>query len=49
MSIEMYNKAKEIIQENDYLVDDFGGATKNIIEKAQLILGVEFPEDYKFF
>ncbi|MBO0451876.1 SMI1/KNR4 family protein [Enterococcus sp. MJM16] len=47
--MEKYDKAKRIIQENDYLVDDFGGAQKNSIEKAQKILGVEFPEDYKLF
>lgn len=49
MSVEKYNEAKSIIQENDYLVDDFGGATRDTIEKAQSILGVKFPEDYKLY
>ncbi|EAC5235057.1 SMI1/KNR4 family protein [Listeria monocytogenes] len=49
MSIEKYNQAKDVIEENDYLVDDFGGASDTIIEKAQVVLNVNFPEDYKAF
>lgn len=44
-----YNKAKEVMEENDYMIDDFGGASESIIKKAQVVLGVEFPEDYKQF
>ncbi|MGX7420035.1 SMI1/KNR4 family protein [Carnobacterium gallinarum] len=46
---EEYSKAKKIIEENDDLVDDFGGASDDIIKKAQLVLSVQFPEDYKLF
>lgn len=49
MSTEKYNQAKKIIVENDDLVDDFGGASEDIIKKAQLVLGIQFPEDYKLF
>ncbi|EAF7125109.1 SMI1/KNR4 family protein [Listeria monocytogenes] len=49
MSIEKYNQAKNVIEENDYLVDDFGGASDAIIEKAQVVLDVNFPKDYKTF
>ncbi|EHR7112523.1 SMI1/KNR4 family protein [Listeria monocytogenes] len=49
MSIEKYNQAKNLIEENDYLVEDFGGASDTIIEKAQVVLNVNFPEDYKTF
>lgn len=49
MSNVIYNKAKKIIKENDELVDDFGGAPKDIIKKAQITLDLEFPEDYKLF
>lgn len=49
MSIEKYNQAKNVIEENDYLVDDFGGASDAIIEKAQVVLDVNFPNDYKTF
>ncbi|HDU1281239.1 TPA: SMI1/KNR4 family protein, partial [Listeria monocytogenes] len=49
MSIEKYNQAKHVIEENDYLVEDFGGASDTIIEKAQVVLNVNFPEDYKTF
>ncbi|EFR92255.1 SMI1 / KNR4 family, partial [Listeria innocua FSL S4-378] len=38
MSIEKYNQAKKVIEENDYLVEDFGGASDTIIEKAQVVL-----------
>ncbi|MBM7541150.1 SMI1/KNR4 family protein [Amphibacillus cookii] len=47
--ITEYNKAKKLIEENDGLVDDFGGASDDIIKKAQIALGVKFPEDYKLF
>lgn len=49
MSIEKYNQAKNVIEENDYLLDDFGGASDAIIEKAQVVLDVNFPKDYKTF
>ncbi|EDN8189343.1 SMI1/KNR4 family protein [Listeria monocytogenes] len=49
MSIEKYNQAKNVIEENEYLVDDFGGASDTIIEKAQVVLDVNFPENYKTF
>lgn len=48
MSAE-YNKAKELIEENQDLVDDFGGASDDIIKKAQMILDLQFPRDYKLF
>lgn len=44
-----YNKAKELIEENQDLVDDFGGASDDIIKKAQTVLDLQFPEDYKLF
>ncbi|MBF2355981.1 SMI1/KNR4 family protein [Listeria seeligeri] len=49
MMSDEYNKAKELMEENDYMIDDFGGASETIIKKAQVVLGVEFPEDYKQF
>lgn len=49
MTIDKYNKAKVTIEENEDLVDDFGGASTDIIAQAQTILDVEFPEDYKLF
>ncbi|WP_088816468.1 MULTISPECIES: SMI1/KNR4 family protein [Listeria] len=44
-----YNKAKELIEENQDLVDAFGGASDDIIKKAQTVLDLQFPEDYKLF
>ncbi|MBC1523264.1 SMI1/KNR4 family protein [Listeria booriae] len=49
MSIESYNKAKEIIEENEELVDDFGEMQESLIIKAQKELGVDFPDEYKYF
>ncbi|MBC2168890.1 SMI1/KNR4 family protein [Listeria booriae] len=49
MSIESYNKAKEIIEANDELVDDFGEMQESLIIKAQKELGVDFPDEYKYF
>ncbi|ALS02149.1 hypothetical protein ATZ33_12385 [Enterococcus silesiacus] len=48
MSTE-YNKAKKLIEENENLVDDFGGASDDIIKKAQAVLGIQFPKDYELF
>lgn len=48
MSAE-YNKAKKLIEENEDLVDDFGGASEDIIKKAQTVLDLQFPKDYKLF
>lgn len=44
-----YDKAKKVIEENKDLVDDFGGASDNLIKKAQTVLGLQFPKDYKLF
>ncbi|MBC1492582.1 SMI1/KNR4 family protein [Listeria booriae] len=49
MSIESYNKAKEIIEANEELVDDFGEMQESLIIKAQKELGVDFPDEYKYF
>lgn len=49
MSIESYNKAKEIIEANEELVDDFGEMQESLITKAQKELGVDFPDEYKYF
>lgn len=49
MSVESYNKAKEIIEENEELVDDFGEMQESLIIKAQKELGVDFPDEYKYF
>ncbi|MEE9728615.1 hypothetical protein VL806_14790 [Listeria seeligeri] len=29
-----YNKAKELMEENDYMIDGFGGASETIIKKS---------------
>lgn len=44
-----YNKAKKIIEQNEELVDEFGGASDNLIIKAQNALSLKFPQDYKEF
>lgn len=49
MSIESYNKAKEIIEANEELVEDFGEMQESLIIKAQKELGVDFPDEYKYF
>lgn len=49
MSVESYNRAKEIIEENEELVDDFGEMQESLIIKAQKELGVDFPDEYKYF
>lgn len=49
MNTTLYDEAKKIIEENKNLADDFGGASNAVIKKAQLVLGVEFPEEYRLF
>ena len=44
-----YNKAKKIIEENEDLVDDFGGASDNIVKKLRQFLICSFPKITNFF
>lgn len=49
MSLTTYSKAKKIIEDNNELLDSFEGANKKLIEKAEAVLNVTFPNDYKQF
>lgn len=44
-----YEQAKILIDENEDLVDDFGGASSELVKIGETRLGVEFPADYKQF
>ncbi|WP_314576027.1 SMI1/KNR4 family protein [Enterococcus gilvus] len=49
MSAITYNKSKIIIEQNREIVDEFDGASNDLIIKAQNALSLNFPQDYKDF
>ncbi|MCT0162791.1 SMI1/KNR4 family protein [Lactiplantibacillus pentosus] len=47
--VSSYKQAKVLIDENEDLVDDFGGASNKLVEMGEIKLGVQFPSEYKQF
>ncbi|MBP2623220.1 SMI1/KNR4 family protein [Streptococcus oricebi] len=49
MLSKYYLEALNLIDNNQDLLDDFGGCSENIIQLAENTLGVVYPKDYKDF
>ncbi|XKM14510.1 SMI1/KNR4 family protein [Orbaceae bacterium ac157xtp] len=49
MSIKDVKEAINIINENIELADFVGKISPDLIDKAERMLGVKFPESYKYF
>ncbi len=49
MSIQKYNEAKKILSKNSDMIFSIGGADEQTISKAEDILSLKFPEDYRAF
>lgn len=49
MSLKSYIEAKELMEKNQPLFDPFKGCSKEIINKAENILNLKFPADYRVF
>ena len=49
MSIEDYNKAVDLIQQNQELADFVGNRPDNIVNKAEVKLNLVFPQSYRMF
>lgn len=49
MSIQDYNNAVELIQQNQWLGDFVGNCSENIIKKAEEKLNIVFPQSYRNF
>lgn len=47
--VSSYEQAKILIDENEDLVDDFGGASSELVKMGETKLGVQFPSDYRQF
>lgn len=49
MSIQDYNSAVEILQQNQGLCDFVGPCSEQLVKKAEVILNVVFPQTYRNF
>lgn len=49
MSIEDIKKAHKLMEDSGEEIEVIGGASEDIISKAEAFLGVCFPDDYRYF
>jgi hypothetical protein len=49
MSIQDYNKAVDLIEENQELGDFVGNCPEDLVIKAEAVLGLVFPQSYRSF
>lgn len=49
MDIEDLKKAHKIMKDSGEEIEVIGGASEDMISKAEVFLGVRFPEDYRYF
>lgn len=49
MSIKKYEEAKKILSKNSDMIFSTGGCDEKIISKAENVLSLKFPSDYRTF